>query len=104
MFAAVLHATGTKESDWKIEYEESDKRFQDARKRLFGGETLAYPQLLYSRVFRDGCNDFEGKYGTVANDVLGLPEEDLYEATKRAIDRAEKGLKYHQTRHQDRHN
>ncbi|KAI1802336.1 NAD(P)-binding protein [Daldinia bambusicola] len=95
MFAAVLRVTGTKESDWKIEYEESDKRFQDARRRLFDGDTLAYRQLLYSRVFRDGCNDFEGKYGSVANDVLGLPKEDLDEATRNAIDSAEKGITYH---------
>ncbi|KAI1473796.1 NAD(P)-binding protein [Daldinia eschscholtzii] len=99
MFAAVLRVTGTKESDWKIEYEESDKRFQDARMRLFDGDTLAYPQLLYSRVFRDGCNDFEGKYRSVINDVLGLPKEDLDEATRTAIDRAEKSLKYHQAKY-----
>ncbi|KAI8957010.1 NAD(P)-binding protein [Daldinia sp. FL1419] len=99
MFASVLRATGTKESDWKIEYEKSNERFLEAQKRLFNGDALAYPQLLYSRVFRDGCNDFEGKYGNLINDDLGLPKEDIDEATKVAIDRAEKGLKYHQAKY-----
>ncbi|KAI1471675.1 NAD(P)-binding protein [Daldinia caldariorum] len=89
MFASVLRVTGTKESDWTIEYEESSKRFQDAQKRVLSGDMLAYSQFLYSRVFRDGSNDFEGKYGSVANDALGLPKEDLDEATRIGIDRAE---------------
>ncbi|KAI1381272.1 NAD(P)-binding protein [Hypoxylon crocopeplum] len=96
MFATVLRVTGTKESDWTIKYEESAKRFQEARKRLFGGDQTAFPQLLYSRLFfKDGCAHFEARRGGLANDILGLPKEDLDEATKIAVDRNEKGLKYH---------
>ncbi|KAI2467491.1 NAD(P)-binding protein [Annulohypoxylon bovei var. microspora] len=96
MFAAVLRATGTKESDWTIKYEDSVKRFQDAQKRLFGGDRTAFPTLLYSRTFyKDGVGNFEARRGGLANDILGLPQEDLNEATKIAIDRSEKGLKYH---------
>ncbi|KAI1412334.1 NAD(P)-binding protein [Hypoxylon sp. FL1857] len=95
MFASVLRVTGTKESDWKFEYEESTKRFEEARKQVFGGDMSAFPQLLYSRLwFKDGSGNFEARH-SLANDILGLPKEDLDEATRLAIDRAEKGLKYH---------
>ncbi|KAI0843634.1 NAD(P)-binding protein [Hypoxylon sp. FL0890] len=95
MFASVLRVTGTKESDWKFEYEESAKRYEEAKKQVFSGDQSAFPQLLYSRLwFKDGSGNYEARHG-LANDILGLPKEDLDEATKLAIDRAEKGLKYH---------
>ncbi|KAI1139882.1 NAD(P)-binding protein [Hypoxylon sp. FL0543] len=95
MFASVLRVTGTKESDWKFEQEESTKRFEEGRKKVFGGDMSAFPQLLYNRLwFKDGSANFEARHG-LANDILGLPKEDLDEATRLAIDRAEKGLKYH---------
>ncbi|KAI1388540.1 NAD(P)-binding protein [Hypoxylon trugodes] len=95
MFAAVLRVTGTKESDWKIEYESTVERFQAAQKQVFAGDRSAFPQLLYSRTFyKDGCGNFEARRG-ISNDALGLPKEDLDEATKVAVDRNEKGLKYH---------
>jgi hypothetical protein len=44
--------------------------------------------LRYSRVFYpDGSGDFESSKGT-SNAVLGLPEEDIDEATKIAVERA----------------
>lgn len=43
--------------------------------------------FLYGRVFfPDGCGDFESSKGTL-NKLLGLPQEDLDEATKRALER-----------------
>ncbi|KAI2602291.1 NAD(P)-binding protein [Hypoxylon sp. NC1633] len=96
MFAAVLRVTGTKESDWTIQHEESGKRFQEALKQIQGGDFSAFPKLLYSRVwFKDGgASNFEARRG-LANDAIGLEKPDLDEATKIAIDRSEKGLKYH---------
>ncbi|OTA90597.1 hypothetical protein M434DRAFT_13797 [Hypoxylon sp. CO27-5] len=95
MFASVLRVTGTKESDWKFEHESSVERFQDAQKQVFAGDQSAFPKFLYSRLwFKDGSGNFEARHG-LANDILGLPKEDLDEETKAAIDRAEKGLKYH---------
>ncbi|KAI0385561.1 NAD(P)-binding protein [Hypomontagnella monticulosa] len=95
MFAEVLRVSGTKESDWTIKYESSAERFQEAQKRLFGGDQTAFPQLLYSRnFFKDGPGNFEARRG-LANDILGLPKDDLEKETKIAIERAEQGLKYH---------
>ncbi|KAL7624633.1 hypothetical protein AAE478_006202 [Parahypoxylon ruwenzoriense] len=96
MFDVVLRVTGTKASEWTIEREESTQRFRDAQKRRRDGDQTAFPQLLYSRVFyKDGCGNYEVRRGGLDNDVLGLPKEDIDEATKIAIERAEKGLKYH---------
>ncbi|KAI1091201.1 NAD(P)-binding protein [Rostrohypoxylon terebratum] len=95
MFASVLRVTGTKESDWTIKYEDSAKRYQDAKAKVFGGDRTAFPTLLYSRNFyKDGVGNFETRRG-LANDILGLPKEDLDEATKIGIYRNENGLKYH---------
>ncbi|KAI1780723.1 NAD(P)-binding protein [Hypoxylon cercidicola] len=96
MFAAVLRVTGTKESDWTITYEETPKRFQDAKKRFYDGDYSAFTEILYTRTwFKDGFGNYEARRGGTANDILGLPEEDLDAATKIAVDRNEKGLKYH---------
>ncbi|KAI5863998.1 NAD(P)-binding protein [Durotheca rogersii] len=95
MFAVVCRVTGTKASDWTIAYEDSTKRFQDARALVLGGDQTAFVKFLYSRLFfKDGSGNFEDRRG-LDNDVLGLPKEDLDASTKAAIDRAEKGLKYH---------
>lgn len=95
MFAAVLRVSGTKESDWTIKYEPSTKRFEEAQKRVLSGDQTAFPQLLYSRnFFKDGPGNFEARRG-LANDILGLPKDDLDKETEIAIERAEKGLKYH---------
>ncbi|KAI1457890.1 NAD(P)-binding protein [Annulohypoxylon moriforme] len=96
MFASVLRVTGTKESDWTIKYEDSTKRYQEAQKKVFGGDRTAFPTLLYSRIFyKDGVGNFEARRGGIANDILGLPKEDLDEATKVGIYRNENDLKYH---------
>lgn len=43
--------------------------------------------FLYGRIFfPDGCGDFESQKGTL-NDVLGLPKENLDEATRIAVER-----------------
>ncbi|KAI1498075.1 CipA protein [Biscogniauxia marginata] len=94
IFASVLRVSGTKESDWKINYEESVKRYEEAKKRLFSGDHTAFQKLLYSRTFyKDGSAYFEARE-SLANDALGLPKEDLDERTKAAIDLAEKGITY----------
>ncbi|KAI0901337.1 NAD(P)-binding protein [Annulohypoxylon nitens] len=96
MFASVLRVTSTKESDWTVKYEDSTKRYQEAKGKVFGGDRTAFPTLLYSRIFyKDGVGNFEAQRGGLANDILGLPKEDLDEATKIGIYRNENGLKYH---------
>ncbi|KAI1206124.1 NAD(P)-binding protein [Annulohypoxylon truncatum] len=95
MFESVLRVTGTKESDWTIKYEDSVKRYEEAKKRALSGDMTAFPKLLYSRAFyKDGVGNFEARRGGLANDILGLPKEDLDEATKIGVYRDENGLRY----------
>jgi NmrA-like family len=89
IFASVLRVTGTKETEWKIEYEDSKKRFEDGQKEAAAGNRMGFGKMLYARMFyQDGCGNIEGK---LHNEALGLPKEDLDEYTKKGIELAESG-------------
>ncbi|OAP63174.1 hypothetical protein AYL99_02401 [Fonsecaea erecta] len=100
MLASVLRVTGDREADWTITHEDVKERYRagvEGMKSGTGGR-LAFMQMLYARVFfPNGDGDYESKYG-LHNDLLGLPKEDLDEATKRAVDLAAKGGPFAQRR------
>ncbi|KAK4967777.1 hypothetical protein LTR42_010104 [Elasticomyces elasticus] len=114
MLASAQRVTGTKEGDWKITKHDSHERFDVSLKFFKEGKfktegftnfrqvlvehisfksgeyhrSLANPNdlVVYSRIFfPNGGGDFEHK-GTI-NNLLGLPKEDLDEATKVAMER-----------------
>lgn len=86
MLASVLRVTGDSESDWKVSHEDVKERYQRGVKMFQGGDWVGFGILLYARVFfKDGGGDFSDK---LDNGKLGLPEEDLDEATKVAVGRA----------------
>lgn len=86
MLASVLRVTGDKESDWTITSEPSKPRYERAVQMMAGGDFEGFCILLYSRVFfPDGASDFTKKLN---NKDLGLPEENLDDATKTAIEMA----------------
>lgn len=87
MFAAALKATGTTEKDWKITSEPAKERLANARKRLMYGDRSAFATVLYTRYFIDDAGLYEKNHG-LNNEELGLPYEDLVEATKRAVELA----------------
>ncbi|KGO72797.1 hypothetical protein PITC_057730 [Penicillium italicum] len=78
---------GTTDSDWEIIHESVTKRLADGAEEKAKGVFTGIPKLLYGSVFlptnKEG--DFAGTMG-LANDTLGLPKEDLDEATKRVVD------------------
>ena len=87
MLQSVLRVTGDEERDWTITKEGSKERFASGMKEMQEGNRMGLPKLLYTRVFYpDAPGDFESK-GTL-NKMLGLPEENVDEATKRAIERS----------------
>jgi hypothetical protein len=89
MLASVLRVTGTKEADWHITHEPAKERFEKALEGMKNGDRPAFARWLYTRVFFDDeSGDFEKRLG-LSNDVLGLPKEDLDEATRRAIKRSQ---------------
>ncbi|KAI0416487.1 putative oxidoreductase CipA [Xylaria grammica] len=97
VFKQVLRVSGTKESDWTIQYEPAVERYEEAKKRLFSGDHEAFARLLYTRTFyNNGDGDFESRHG-LDNDKLGLAketQESLDAQTKHAFDLSASGYKY----------
>jgi len=88
MFASVLRVTGDKESDWTIEHEGHQERYNAGLVAMKGGDMTGFAIVMYTRVlFPDEGGAFE-KTRELANLALGLPEDDLDEATKMAVDGA----------------
>jgi hypothetical protein len=87
MFEVVQKVTGTTEKDWKITSEPAKQRLATARQRMMMGDRGSFATALYTRYFIDEAGLYEKNHG-LNNDELGLPKEDLAEATKRAVDLA----------------
>ncbi|KAL1593758.1 hypothetical protein SLS60_010490 [Paraconiothyrium brasiliense] len=81
-----------KDEDWDVTRVSAKDRFEDARKRLAGGNRMAYAYMLYTRYFLPGEDAalYEKTKG-LDNERLSLPVEDLDEATKTAVGMAEDG-------------
>ncbi|KAF7555975.1 hypothetical protein G7046_g6418 [Stylonectria norvegica] len=94
MLDSIERVTGTTDKDWTIEYESSKARYERGMERLKAGDRSAFAIVLYSRVFfPNGDGDFETSHG-IENKTLGLPVEDLDEASKRAVEMVENGYNY----------
>ena len=90
MLDSVMRVTGTTLNDWTIKHEPSPSRYKAGLEAMYKGDFSGFAQMMYSRVFyQDGSGDYETSKG-LQNGVLGLPKEDLDEATKVAIEMAQK--------------
>ncbi|KAJ5211184.1 hypothetical protein N7491_011004 [Penicillium cf. griseofulvum] len=78
---------GTTDSDWEITHESVAKRLADGAEEMAKGDVRGFAKVLYGNVLSptNEMGDFAGIM-ELANDKLGLPKEDLDEATKRAAD------------------
>lgn len=84
MFESVKRVTGTTDSDWTITREDTKKRYEDGLALVKKGNMAGFGKLLYARGFFPGeANDLSAK---AQNELLGLPEESLDDATKVGID------------------
>ena len=85
---------GTKDGDWTITYEKVEERYRSGVDMMEGGNMLGFAQALYSRLFFPSG---EGNYEQdgLDNSKLGLPKEDLDEATRRAVDMVKGGFGVH---------
>ncbi|KAL8376882.1 hypothetical protein RB595_007829 [Gaeumannomyces hyphopodioides] len=81
MFESVKRATGTTDADWTVLQKTSKEQYEEGRDAFLKGDRKAYAKLLYGRVWFPGA----GRFSKVDNEALGLPEEDLDEATKEAV-------------------
>jgi hypothetical protein len=84
MFESVKRVTATSDADWTILHESTKKRYEDGLALVESGNMAGFSKLLYARTFYpDDSSDCSGK---AQNEVLGLPEESLDEATRAGID------------------
>ncbi|PNY29435.1 oxidoreductase CipA [Tolypocladium capitatum] len=91
MLASLNRVLGTKDSDWETKSEPHQERYNRGLKELQEGNMLGFATALYTRVFYpNGDGNYEAKYG-LANEALGLPKEDLDEATKAAVAMVQRG-------------
>ncbi|GMG16375.1 unnamed protein product [Aspergillus oryzae] len=83
MFESVKRVTGTIDADWTITHEDTKKRYEDGLALMKLGNMAGFGKMLYARAFYpDHPNDLSKK---AQNDLLGLPDESLDEATKVGI-------------------
>lgn len=93
MLAEILKVTGQKESEWTVDYEPAEKRWQDGITAMKSGDHSGFVKLLYTRLFyADEPGNFEKSF-TLANEVLGLPKENLDECTRKAVQWAQEKQK-----------
>ncbi|KAK7227392.1 hypothetical protein V2G26_015395 [Clonostachys chloroleuca] len=96
MLDSIQRVQGTTDADWVIEHESSSERYKRGQELLKTGDYGGFVICLYTRVFYpNGDGDIEERYG-LANEVLGLPKEDLDEASARAIELAAKNANPYQ--------
>ncbi|KAJ5245808.1 hypothetical protein N7468_000791 [Penicillium chermesinum] len=92
MLDSLHRVLGTTDSDWEIKFEPVEKRIQDGQEELSRGTFTGFAKMLYGGVFlaRNTTSNFAST-GQAMNQVLGLPEEDLDEATRRTVAMVEEG-------------
>jgi len=91
MLDSVNRVIGTQDKDWEINYEPTVDRYKKGLEEMQKGSMKGFAQALYSRVFYpNGDGNFESSRG-LENSLLGLPKEDLDEATKRVIEMVNSG-------------
>ena len=88
LLASALRVTGIKEDDWTISSESARDRYEPGVKDLQESKGVGMAKMLFSRLFfADGNGDYEYNKRT-QNTLLGLPKEDINEATKTATERS----------------
>lgn len=77
MLDSINQLLGRTDEDWKIAYQPTAERYQEGFEELAKGDGTGFLKAMYARVFDPAC----GRLFETHNDLLGLPTEDLAEAT-----------------------
>ncbi|CAI7582971.1 unnamed protein product [Penicillium crustosum] len=89
MFESVKRVTKTRDADWTITQDSVVERFKEGQEGMKVHNWNLFTKMLYSRMFfANGDGDYESRRG-LDNQLLGLPVEDLDEATAEGIRMAE---------------
>lgn len=89
MLDSVERVTGTADADWNIRYESTAKRIKDGRAAFTAGDSKGLAKAYYSRIFSPGCPAIYQE--KLHNGLLGLPDENLDDATVIGVDMAKSG-------------
>ncbi|GAB7353360.1 hypothetical protein MBLNU459_g3843t1 [Dothideomycetes sp. NU459] len=91
MLDSLNRVLGTTDKEWEISHQPTDQRYKKGLAEMKEGIFTGFPKAMYTRVFYpNGDGDYESSRG-LANNKLGLPKENLDEATKRAVEMVESG-------------
>ncbi|TVY40871.1 Quinone oxidoreductase [Lachnellula subtilissima] len=91
MLDSVHRVKGTTDGDWEIVSEPSIERYKKGIEDMKKGDRTGFARAMYTRVFfQNGDGDFESSKG-LHNSLIGLPNDSLDEATKRALAMVESG-------------
>jgi NmrA-like family len=86
MLDAVQRSTGTTDQDWEITNEPAVAAYENALEEFKKGNYGSVQTIIYAGNFvPGGGNDYVNTKDTL-NKLLNLPQEDLDEATKRAVE------------------
>jgi len=90
MLDSLNRVIGTQDKDWEIDYEPTADRYKKGLEETKAGNRMGIAKAMYARAFYpNGDGDYESK--GLANSALGLPKEDLDEATKRTVEMVNSG-------------
>lgn len=93
MFESLKRVTATSDADWNVTHRSSEEIYKEGMRELKTNPG-AYVKLLYARgLYPNGDGDFETKHG-LANEILGLPKENLDECTQGAVERSKNPTSY----------
>jgi hypothetical protein len=94
MLDSLNRVLGTSDADWTITYEPVEQRYRNGLAEMQAGDHKGFAKAMYARLFfASGEGDYETGQ-VLDNAKLGLPREDLDEATRRALEMVEKGFGY----------
>lgn len=84
VFESAKRVTGTSDSDWTVTYIDPKKRYEEGLAEFRAGNMIGLARLMYARsFFPEDPSRFPEKS---QNKLLGLPDEDLDEATRAGIE------------------
>jgi hypothetical protein len=89
MFESLLRVTNTTSDDWTVSKEPVKERYALGLKAMKEGDRTGFIRAMYSRVFFPDDGGNTEKTRGLANEILGLPKEDLDEATRVAVKRSQ---------------
>jgi hypothetical protein len=95
MLDSLNRVLGTEDKDWEITKQPAKERYEEGVQQLQAGNRLGFAKAMYAKIFFPGeGGDYETGYG-LDNAKLGLPKEDLDEATRRAVEMVKDGAGIH---------